>query len=125
MPELSTRCPYCFAKMAVKKLACQTCSTEVASDFSTPRFLELSPDQQKFAIEFILASGSLKEMASILNISYPTVRAKLDRIIECLRSEKPSEEQRRAAVLDALEEKKISSQEASRLLTGNPKNKAE
>ncbi len=117
MPELSTRCPYCFAKMAVKKLVCQTCSTEVASDFSTPRFLELSADQQKFAIEFILASGSLKEMANILNISYPTVRTKLDRIIECLRGEKPSEDERRAAILDAVEEKKISTQEASRLLS--------
>ena len=117
MPELSTRCPYCFAKMAVKKLTCTRCRTEVASDFATPRFLELSPDQQKFAIEFILASGSLKEMANILNISYPTVRAKLDRIIECLKGEQPSEDQRRAAILDAVEEKKISTQEASRLLS--------
>ena len=117
MPELSTRCPYCFAKMAVKTLVCQACSTEVKSDFDSPKFLELSPDQQKFAIEFILASGSLKEMANILNVSYPTIRAKLDRIIECLRGEKPSDEERRAAILDALEEKKISSQEASRLLS--------
>ena len=70
MPELSTRCPYCFSKMAVKKLVCQTCSTEVKSDFDSPKFLELSPDQQKFAIDFILASGSLKEMANILNVSY-------------------------------------------------------
>ena len=117
MPELSTRCPYCFGKMAVKKLICQSCATEVASDFSTPRFLELSADQQKFAIEFILASGSLKEMSKILDVSYPTVRAKLDRIIECLGGEKPSDEERRAAILDAVEEKKISTQEASRLLS--------
>ena len=117
MPELSTRCPYCFAKMAVKTLACETCRTEVKGEFGSPKFLELSPDQQKFAIEFILASGSLKEMANILNISYPTVRAKLDRIIECLRGEKPSEDERRAAILDAVEEKKISTQEASRLLS--------
>ena len=117
MPELSTRCPYCFAQMAVKTLLCQTCSTEVKSDFGSPKFLELSPDQQKFAIEFILASGSLKEMSKILDVSYPTVRAKLDRIIECLGGEKPSDEERRAAILDAVEEKKISTQEASRLLS--------
>ena len=117
MPELSTRCPYCFAKMAVKKLVCQTCSTEVKAEFSSPKFLDLSAEQQKFAMEFILASGSLKEMAKILDVSYPTVRAKLDRIIECLRGEKPSEEERRAAILDAVEEKEISTQEASRLLS--------
>ena len=117
MSELSTRCPYCFAKMEVKSLFCPGCSTQIKSDFATPRFLELSPEQQRFAVEFILASGSLKEMAKILDVSYPTVRARLDRIIECLKSEKSSEDERRAAILDAVEEKKISSSQASRLLS--------
>lgn len=31
---------------------------------------------------FVLASGSLKEMARIYGISYPTVRLRLDRLIE-------------------------------------------
>ena len=117
MSELSARCPYCFAKMQVKALFCRGCSTEVRSNFGIPKFLELSPEQQRFAIEFILASGSLKEMAKILDVSYPTVRARLDRIIECLKSEKAPEDERRAAILDAVEEKKISSSDASRLLS--------
>ncbi len=117
MSELSTRCPYCFGKMGVKSLFCGGCSTEIKSDFATPKFLELSPEQQRFAVEFILASGSLKEMAKILDVSYPTVRARLDRIIECLKSEKAPEDERRAAILDAVEEKKISSSQASRLLS--------
>ena len=117
MPELSARCPYCFANMRVKTLLCEACSTEIRSGFVMPRFLQLSADQQKFAIEFILASGSLKEMAKIFDVSYPTVRARLDRIIECLGSDKPAEEERRAAILDAVEEKKISTQQASRLLS--------
>ena len=117
MPELSARCPYCFSNMRVKTLICDSCSTEVRSHFAMPGFLQLSADQQKFAMEFILASGSLKEMSKILDVSYPTVRARLDRIIECLRSDKPAEDQRRAAILDAVEEKKISTQQASRLLS--------
>ncbi len=117
MPELSTRCPYCFSKMQVQSLVCGGCSTQIKSYFATPGFLELSPEQQKFAVEFILASGSLKEMAKILDVSYPTVRGRLDRIIECLKSEKSSEDERRAAILDAVEEKKISSSAASRLLS--------
>ena len=117
MPELSTRCPYCFSRMQVQSLVCAGCTTQIKSDFATPGFLELSGEQQKFAVEFILASGSLKEMAKILDVSYPTVRGRLDRIIECLKSEKSSEDERRAAILDAVEEKKISSSEASRLLS--------
>jgi hypothetical protein len=35
-----------------------------------------------FIKRFILASGSLKEMATAYGISYPTVRLRLDRLIE-------------------------------------------
>ena len=35
-----------------------------------------------FIRRFVLASGSLKEMAEIYGISYPTVRLRLDRLIE-------------------------------------------
>ena len=117
MPPLSVRCPYCFGKMRVSSLVCEECRTEVRSRFSAPRFLELSSEQQQFAMDFILASGSLKEMSAKYGISYPTVRSRLDRLIECLRERKPPEQERRAAILDAVEEKRISTQEASRLLT--------
>ena len=32
--------------------------------------------------KFILASGSLKEVASVYGVSYPTVRLRLDRLIQ-------------------------------------------
>jgi len=35
-----------------------------------------------FVKRFMLASGSLKEMAKIYGITYPTVRLRLDRLIE-------------------------------------------
>jgi hypothetical protein len=42
----------------------------------------LSDEELLFLKHFILSSGSLKEIAQIYNISYPTVRLRLDRIIE-------------------------------------------
>ena len=116
MTELSTRCPYCFAKVRVKTLLCEACGVEVSGRFEVPGFLELSAEQQRFATEFLLASGSLKEMARKFGISYPTVRARLDRIIECLQGAKSADEERRAAILDAVEEKRISTHKASALL---------
>ena len=116
MRKLSTRCPYCYGNMLVKTLLCQDCQTEVTGVFEVSRFLALSVEQQKFATEFILSSGSLKEMAQKLRVSYPTVRARLDRIIESLEGSKPAEGERRAAILDAVEEKRISAREASMLL---------
>ncbi|MHC4618663.1 MAG: DUF2089 family protein [Planctomycetota bacterium] len=42
----------------------------------------LSEQDVAFIKRFVLASGSLKEMAGIYGITYPTVRLRLDRLIE-------------------------------------------
>ena len=43
---------------------------------------ELNEEDWQFVKRFVLASGSLKEMAKQYGISYPTVRLRLDRLIE-------------------------------------------
>lgn len=42
----------------------------------------LDDEDLSFIRRFVLASGSLKEIAGIYGISYPTVRLRLDRLIE-------------------------------------------
>ncbi len=42
----------------------------------------LDSEDLAFIRRFVLTSGSLKEIASIYGISYPTVRVRLDRLIE-------------------------------------------
>lgn len=41
----------------------------------------LDDEDLSFVRRFVLASGSLKEIAGIYGISYPTVRLRLDRLI--------------------------------------------
>jgi hypothetical protein len=43
---------------------------------------ELDVEDINFIKKFILASGSLKEIAKIYDVSYPTVRLRLDRLIQ-------------------------------------------
>jgi hypothetical protein len=45
-------------------------------------FAKLSDEDVSFIKRFVLASGSLKELAKAYGISYPTVRLRLDRLIE-------------------------------------------
>lgn len=45
-------------------------------------FINLDQDDVLFIKKFILTSGSLKDMASAYNISYPTMRLRLNRLIE-------------------------------------------
>lgn len=46
---------------------------------------KLSDEDHAFIKRFVLASGSLKELAAAYGISYPTVRLRLDRLIEKIR----------------------------------------
>ena len=43
---------------------------------------ELDEEDLALVKRFVLASGSLKEMARLYGISYPTVRLRLDRLID-------------------------------------------
>lgn len=45
----------------------------------------LSDEDKSFLKRFVLASGSLKAVAEEYGISYPTVRLRLDRLIEKIR----------------------------------------
>ncbi len=45
----------------------------------------LEEEDLAFLKRFVLASGSLKELAEAYGISYPTVRLRLDRLIEKIR----------------------------------------
>ena len=82
MKKLPTICPACSNRLKVKSLICQQCETEIQGQYELPPLASLCPDDQAFILYFIKASGSLKEMAKLLGLSYPTVRNRLDEIIE-------------------------------------------
>lgn len=46
---------------------------------------ELEDEDLVFIKKFLLASGSLKEMAAQYGVTYPTVRLRLDRLIQKIR----------------------------------------
>lgn len=52
--------------------------------YPLPALVSLPREDQEFTLGFVKASGSLKEMASIMGVSYPTVRNRLDEIIRRL-----------------------------------------
>lgn len=52
---------------------------------------ELEDDELRFIKRFVLASGSLKEMADVYGVTYPTVRSRLNQVISKV---KLSEEKR-------------------------------
>ena len=49
--------------------------------YPLPPLASLSAEDQAFILEFVKASGSLKDMAALMKVSYPTVRNRLDEVI--------------------------------------------
>jgi hypothetical protein len=42
----------------------------------------LAEEELDLVLQLVLASGSLKDLARVYQVSYPTIRAKVDRLIE-------------------------------------------
>ena len=51
----------------------------------------LEDEDAAFIKKFVLASGSLKEVAALYGVSYPTVRLRLDRLIQKIRLSEETE----------------------------------
>jgi hypothetical protein len=79
--KLPLKCPSCENHLQVKQLYCENCQTEVTGLYSLPVISQLPAEDQKFILDFVKASGSLKNMAQNMKLSYPTVRNRLDEII--------------------------------------------
>lgn len=74
----------------MQALRCAECDTRIEGDYPLPLLLQLPPDDQRFVLDFVLSSGSLKEMARRMGLSYPTVRNRLDELIARLEALDPN-----------------------------------
>lgn len=119
--ELIGKCPVCNQELEVKKLSCRFCGTSIEGNFEICKFCKLDPEQKKFIEIFIKCRGNIKEVERELNISYPTVRSKLDQAINALGYDVGSvpdddKGQKRKEILDMLNAGELSSKDAIKLL---------
>ena len=112
MEKLNKNCPYCEGSMEIERLRCSSCGVAVEGKISVPRLARLSPEDREFVELFVRSSGSLKAIANKLGISYPTVRSRLDKVIHALEEEEKGEADARREILDAIEDGKLSVDEA-------------
>ncbi|MHB1418410.1 MAG: DUF2089 family protein [Bacillota bacterium] len=114
------RCPICQQKMDVVRLHCPTCDTSIEGRFETCKFCQLSVEQKAFIEVFVKSRGNIKEVEREMGISYPTVRSRLDAVIEALGYRvEPSENDslnRRKKILEAVDQGAMTAEEAARLL---------
>ena len=115
-----TACPVCGGDYEITKCTCKKCGSELTGHFNGCEFCSLSEEDTYFALVFIKCRGSIKDVEKELGISYPTVRSRLDAVIERL-GLKPTmsadelKEERRL-VFERLDKGEITADQAAEML---------
>lgn len=117
MGKIITKCPSCASSdLQVVKIECAHCNTKFEGHFEISALLQLPEDDLQFILDFVKCSGSLKEMAVIHKVSYPTLRNRLNSLIDTLGNLELKKETSKDEVLQLLEEGKISAKDAAIML---------
>ena len=113
---LGNECPYCQAPMTVTEMTCGACRVSIVAAFPMSRLAGLPVEHQRFIEMFVLSGGNLKEIAEQVGVSYPTIRSRLDKVIETLRGKIAMTQRVRGSLLDAVEPGKTNAEEAARII---------
>lgn len=109
-------CLNCRETLEVQRLACPACRLSFEGAFHLPRLARLPSEQQHLVEQFLLAGGNLKEAARSLEISYPTLRKRLDDLIEALSRLREKDDEQAGQLLDEVEDGGRRPEEAARLI---------
>jgi len=71
-------CPVCSSRLAVTRLTCPSCDTELSGSFASCEFCVLTDEDREVLRVFLASRGNMKELERHLAVSYPTARARFD-----------------------------------------------
>lgn len=116
-----THCPSCAGALRVARWRCPGCGVGIDGDFAPSPLARLDADHQAFVEVFLECRGVIRDVERVLGISYPTVRARLDAVVEALtavRSEGVAAPPDRRSVLEAVAAGRLAPEDAVRILGG-------
>lgn len=98
----NARCPDCGKAMAPVACRCDDCGIRMEGNFTVSILSQLSPDDQALIIAFVRSFGNIKRIQELLDVSYPTARARLAELVERLDSTMQAPDNREDIVLEKL-----------------------
>lgn len=111
------RCPVCGEAMHLARLECDACGSALEGHFTLGRFQRLTREQLQFVEVFLKCRGKIKDVEEELGISYPTVVARLNEVVQAMGFEVRAEDAelaaRRQQILDDLAAGRITATEAA------------
>lgn len=105
-------CPVCGDHLALTRLSCEACGTELSGSFEACDFCSLSPDDREMLRVFLASRGNMKDLERHLGVSYPTARARFDALLGRLGIDRGAAPRPEVEILDALARGEIDVDEA-------------
>jgi len=102
--------------ITVERVRLSATGIAIEGDFELPQLARLSVEDQVFVTAFVRSHGSIKEMESVFGVSYPTIKARLNRIAGSLEFVETNPLPSRAEILDRLSRGEIDTEDAIRQL---------
>jgi len=98
--------------MVVERVRLPDRDVAIEGAFELPKLAQLSAEDQVFVAAFVRSHGSIKEMEQVFGVSYPTVKARLNRIADALQFVEIDPAPSRAELLDRLSRGEITAEDA-------------
>jgi hypothetical protein len=102
----------CGDQLALTRLSCPGCETELSGVFEACEFCSLDADEREMLRVFLQSRGNMKDLERHLGVSYPTARARFDKLLQRLDLEPLQEPADRLTLLEALSRGEIDVGEA-------------
>jgi hypothetical protein len=100
------------ASLVVERVRIPDKQIAIEGAFALPELARLSLEDQVFVTAFLRSHGSIKEMEQIFGVSYPTIKARLNRISGLLQFIDTNPSPSRAEVLERLKSGEITAEQA-------------
>ena len=104
------------AALIVERVRLADSGIAIEGQFAAPQLAQLPVEDQVFVAAFVRAHGSIKEMEQVFGVSYPTIKARLNRISQALEFVDTNPAPARSDVLDRLAQGEITAEDALREL---------
>jgi hypothetical protein len=98
--------------IAVERVRLVENNASIEGMWELPQLARLSSEDQVFVTAFVRSHGSIKEMERIFGVSYPTIKARLNRIGDSLDFIDTNPQPSRVEILERLSRGEISADDA-------------
>ena len=82
MDVSQARCCGCDRSMVINRMYCPRCEVSLDGEFEVSSLARLSLEDQTFVAAFLRHHGNIRKMEQLFGISYPTVKNRLNAIVE-------------------------------------------